>query len=155
MDIILKIVIHKQVEKTSAISLIQWFFFLINKFIVKLTFRIYIQHFELQFLIKKLIKNFSHESIVNVRTKVYNLCQPRRHLALATYSNGTSDFKKVISMLATVNPVDDQELQALLDENSCQTEKQLAAQLGVTHQTVSYRLKAMGKIRKGATWVPH
>lgn len=51
--------------------------------------------------------------------------------------------------------VDDQELQALLDENSCQTEKQLSEQLGVTQQTVSYRLKAMGKIRKGTKWVPH
>ena len=45
--------------------------------------------------------------------------------------------------------------QALLDENSCRMEKQLAAQLGVTQQTISYRLKAMGKIRKGTTWVPH
>ena len=76
-------------------------------------------------------------------------------------SIGTSDFKKVISTLATMNhagatiKVDDQELQALLDENSCQTEKQLVAQLGVTQKTVSYRLKAMGKIRKGTTWVPH
>ncbi|XP_046961251.1 uncharacterized protein LOC124530924 [Vanessa cardui] len=39
--------------------------------------------------------------------------------------------------------VDNQELQALLDENSCQTEKQLSEQPGVTQQTVSYRLKAM------------
>ena len=45
--------------------------------------------------------------------------------------------------------MDDQELQTLLDE------KELAAQLGVTQQTVSYRLKAMGKIRNGKTWVPH
>ena len=34
-------------------------------------------------------------------------------------------------------------------------ETQLAAQLGITQQTVSYRLKAMGKIRKETKWVPH
>lgn len=50
---------------------------------------------------------------------------------------------------------EDQEIQALLNENACQTQKQLALQLGVAQQTVSDRLKAMGKILKEGKWVPH
>lgn len=41
---------------------------------------------------------------------------------------------------------EDPELQALLDEDPCQTQKQLAEALGVTQQTISNRLKAMGKM---------
>ena len=36
---------------------------------------------------------------------------------------------------------EDAELEALLDEDSCQTQKELALTLGVTQQTTSYRLK--------------
>ena len=41
---------------------------------------------------------------------------------------------------------EDAELEALLDEDSCQTQKKLALTLGVTQQTISYRLKSLGKI---------
>lgn len=50
---------------------------------------------------------------------------------------------------------EDPELQALLDEDPRQTQKMLAEQLGVAQQTISDRLKAMGKIRKEGKWVPH
>lgn len=50
---------------------------------------------------------------------------------------------------------EDVELQALLDENSCQSQQQLADQLGVARRTISDRLKAMGKIQKEGKWVPH
>ena len=43
------------------------------------------------------------------------------------------------------------ELEALLDEDSCQ--KELAFILGMTQQTISYRLKSLGMIQKG-NWVP-
>ena len=36
------------------------------------------------------------------------------------------------------------ELEALLDEDSCQTQNELALTLGVTQQTISYRLKSLG-----------
>lgn len=49
----------------------------------------------------------------------------------------------------------DAELQALLDENPCQTQEELAVQLNVSRATVSNRLHAMGKIRKLGKWVPH
>jgi len=39
-------------------------------------------------------------------------------------------------------------LEALLDEDSCQTQKELALTLGVTQQTISYRLKSLGMIQK-------
>lgn len=50
---------------------------------------------------------------------------------------------------------EDQEMQALLDEDACQTQKQLAMTLGVAQQTVSDRLNTMGKILKEGIWVPH
>ena len=50
---------------------------------------------------------------------------------------------------------EDEELQALLDENSCQTQQELALELGVAQSTISERLHAMGKIRKLGKWVPH
>jgi len=45
----------------------------------------------------------------------------------------------------------DVELEALL--NSCQTQKELALTLGVTQQTISYRLKSLGMIQKRGNWV--
>jgi len=41
---------------------------------------------------------------------------------------------------------EDAELEALLDEDSCQTQKELA--LAVTQQTILYRLKSLGMIQK-------
>ena len=43
---------------------------------------------------------------------------------------------------------EDAELKALLDEDSWQTQKELALTLGVTQQTISYRLKSLGMIQK-------
>jgi len=50
---------------------------------------------------------------------------------------------------------EDVELQALLDENDSQTQKQLAEQLSVSQQAVSNLLQEMGKIQKVGRWVPH
>lgn len=50
---------------------------------------------------------------------------------------------------------EDTELQGLLDEDDTQSQKQLAAQLGVSRQAISKRLHAMGKIQKIGKWVPH
>ena len=50
---------------------------------------------------------------------------------------------------------EDVELQALLDEDDSQTQKQLAEQLSVSQQAVSNRLREMGKIQKTGRWVPH
>lgn len=50
---------------------------------------------------------------------------------------------------------EDAELQALLDENACRTQKELAMELNVDRRTISVRLHAMGKIRKLGKWVPH
>ena len=43
---------------------------------------------------------------------------------------------------------EDAELEALLDEDSCQTQKELALTLKVTKQTISYHLKLLGMIQK-------
>lgn len=50
---------------------------------------------------------------------------------------------------------EDNDLQALLDENSAQTLKELADELDVTEMAVSKRLHAMGKIQKEGKWIPH
>jgi histone-lysine N-methyltransferase SETMAR len=49
----------------------------------------------------------------------------------------------------------DEELEALLDEDSCQTLEELAGALNVDESTVSKRLKAMGMIQKEGNWLPH
>jgi len=46
------------------------------------------------------------------------------------------------------------ELQALLDEDDSQTQKQLAEQLSISQQAASNRLREMGKIQKVGRWVP-
>lgn len=48
-----------------------------------------------------------------------------------------------------------EELAALLDEDPCQTQEELAKSLGVEQTTISKRLKAMGMIQKMSHWVPH
>lgn len=50
---------------------------------------------------------------------------------------------------------EDEELTALLDEDSCQTLRELATSLEVDESTVSKRLKAMGMIQKQGNWVPY
>jgi len=47
------------------------------------------------------------------------------------------------------------ELQALLDEDDSQTQKQLAEQLSVSQQAVSNRLQQMRKLQKVSRWVLH
>lgn len=46
-------------------------------------------------------------------------------------------------------------LEILLDEDSCQTEEELAESLGLNQQAISKRLKAIGMIRKAENWVPY
>ena len=49
----------------------------------------------------------------------------------------------------------DNDLQALLDENSCRTQQGLAEVLRVDRTTIARHLKAMEKIAKVGKWVPH
>ena len=50
---------------------------------------------------------------------------------------------------------EDEELEALLDKDCCQTQEQLAESLRVTQAAISKRLKAAGYIQKQGNWVPH
>ena len=50
---------------------------------------------------------------------------------------------------------EDAESEALLDENPCETQEELASSLEVTQQNISLRLKAMGIIQKQGNWVPY
>ena len=51
--------------------------------------------------------------------------------------------------------LEDEELEALLDKNSCQTQEKLTESFGVTQAAISKRLKAAGYIQKQGNWVPH
>jgi histone-lysine N-methyltransferase SETMAR len=46
------------------------------------------------------------------------------------------------------------DLQALLDEDSSQSTRELGECLGVSHMTIANRLHKMGKIQKAGKWVP-
>jgi len=46
-------------------------------------------------------------------------------------------------------------LEALLDEDPCQTQEGLAESLGVVQSTISMRLKALEMIRKQGKWIPY
>ena len=48
-----------------------------------------------------------------------------------------------------------EEVEALLDEECCKTQEELAESLGVTQAAISKRLKAAGYILKQGNWVPH
>ena len=50
---------------------------------------------------------------------------------------------------------EDEELEALLDEDCCQAQEELAESLGVTSAAISKRLKASRYIKKQGNWVPH
>lgn len=50
---------------------------------------------------------------------------------------------------------EDMELEVLLEEDSSQTQKELALTLQVTQQAISHRLKSLGMIQKQGTWVPY
>ena len=49
---------------------------------------------------------------------------------------------------------EDEELEALLDEDCCQTQEELAESSEVTQAAISERLKAAGYIQKQRNWVP-
>ena len=50
---------------------------------------------------------------------------------------------------------EDEELEALLDEDCCQTQEELAESLGATQAAISKRLKAARYIQKQGNWVSH
>ncbi|GBO98528.1 Mariner Mos1 transposase [Eumeta japonica] len=50
---------------------------------------------------------------------------------------------------------EDAELEKFLEEDSSQTQKQLALTLKVTQQAVTRRLKSLGMIHKQDNWVPY
>ena len=47
------------------------------------------------------------------------------------------------------------EWEALLNQDSCQTQDELARTLGVTQQAISHRSKSVGVIQKHGNWVPY
>ena len=46
-------------------------------------------------------------------------------------------------------------MQAALDDGPTQTQQQLAEALNVSQETISRRLRAIGKINKIGKWIPH
>ena len=85
----------------------------------------------------------------------------REVLIFFFYSNGFRRFKDgdfdVDDRLREVRPktFEDDELEAFLDKDPCQTQEELASAWGVTRQANSKRLHALGTIQKQGTLVPY
>jgi len=60
--------------------------------------------------------------------------------------SGFNASRTVILTSKTGIAMEDAELEALLEQNSCQNQEELARSLGVTQQAISKCLKAMGRI---------
>ena len=50
---------------------------------------------------------------------------------------------------------EDTELEAILDQDSCQTPEGLAKTFGMTQQAISNRHKAVGMVQKQGKWVSY
>ena len=71
-----------------------------------------------------------------------------------------SGLREEISILMMKNIWNSQrksteELEQLLEENSCRTQSELAQELGVTRHAISKRLHKLGRIQKEGHWVLH
>ena len=64
-----------------------------------------------------------------------------------------NDFDEDKEHPGTLKKFEDNELEALLHEDSCQAQAELVESLGVDHTTVSKCLKALGMIQKLGHWV--
>ena len=62
---------------------------------------------------------------------------------------------KIKNTLAHRKKFKDEELEALLHEDSCQLQAELPESLEVGHTTVSKHLKALGMVQKQGHWVPY
>ena len=51
--------------------------------------------------------------------------------------------------------VDDEVIRNLIKEDTCQTSRELAKKLYITHSTALRHLNSMGKVQKMNKWVPH
>jgi len=71
---------------------------------------------------------------------------------VSNFKNGEFDAEERSGRLKMYEDV---ELEALLDEDSCRTQKELALTLGVTQQTISYHLKSLGMIQKQGNWISY
>jgi hypothetical protein len=70
------------------------------------------------------------------------------------YKNGGFDVEDK-ERPGRVKKFEDAELEAFLDEDSCQTQHEPANSFSVTQQSISYHLKSLGMIQKQGNWVPY
>ncbi|GFV10661.1 mariner Mos1 transposase [Trichonephila clavipes] len=82
------------------------------------------------------------------------LSRAQCYRCLETFQNGDFNVRNE-ERGRPAKKIKDAELRALLDEDDSQTHEYPAKQLNVDQSTVSYRLKAMGKIIKVGRWVIH
>jgi len=94
----------------------------------------------------------THRMLSNTYGKTA-VCEKMCHKWFQRFKNGNFDIKDLHGG-GREKIFKDAELEALLHEDSCQTQEELAS-LGVTQQAISKRLKAMGMIQKLGNWVPY
>ena len=95
----------------------------------------------------------SHRILVEVYSE-HALAERTCQKWFARYKSGDFGLEDE-ERLGQPKKFEDEELDALLDEDYCQTQEELAESLGVTQAAISKRLKAAGYIQKQGHRVPH
>lgn len=97
-------------------------------------------------------KNASECSCILLQVYEYEQAERTCHKWLTQFKRG--DFN--LNDKEQFNPLkkfEDEKLERLANENPWKSQEEFANTLGVTQQTVSRRLKAVGIIRKCAKWI--
>ena len=87
-----------------------------------------------------------------------NLCKNQREYNIDLDICQHNDRTTLVNLCLhqkTLDQFENSEFEALLSENSCQTQEELAELLELTQQAISKCLKAMEMIQKQGNWVPY
>ena len=81
------------------------------------------------------------------------------HLTNGLCNVGLKDLNPQTNLWRTSNEpetiVDDEVIRNLIEEDTCQTSRELAKKLDITYSTALRHVHSIGKVRKMDKWVPH
>ena len=115
--------------------------------------KVYLRGVVLHYFNMKKTAAKSHRILVEVYGQ-HALAERTCHKWFARFKSGDFVLEDE-ERLGQPKKFEDKELEALLDEDCCQTQEELAESLVVTQAAISKRLKAAGYIQKQGNWAPH